>query len=287
MFSLIGNPPTGQGSTVRYGTLQSLPSGASVVTPPNLAIFWYDAELPSSVQWNTGVQMALPWSSSLDVSYVGVHGYNVMAQAVVGTTLAANTLDINAPDLGAAFLSQNQDPTVAASTIPGASALSTDFLRPYRGLGAIFTSWPRALDAVRFDSNVVQPQVPRRLAGGSELDLEPAHRREHELTVAPAARCRRHADRLVRPERRRQAAQEYRESAARHQGEFRVAVAWCHMDQRCQPGARARAERLAAFRCAHRRVDGAVRPHILVYHGRREREPHRLSQLPGAHACRW
>src|SRR5258706_7582848 len=131
-FSLIGNPPTGQGSTVRYGTLQTLPSGASVLTPPNLTIFWYDSKLPSSAQWNAGVQMALPWSSALDVSYVGSHGYNALAQAVVGTTLATGTLDINAPDLGAAYLSQNQDPTLAASSVQGASALSTDFLRPYR-----------------------------------------------------------------------------------------------------------------------------------------------------------
>jgi Carboxypeptidase regulatory-like domain/TonB-dependent Receptor Plug Domain len=167
VFSFIGNPPTGQGSTVRYGTLQSLPSGASVVTPPNLAIFWYDAKLPSSLQWNTGVQMALPWSSSLDVSYVGIHGYNVMAQAVVGTTLAANTLDLNAPDLGAAYLPQNQDPTLAASTIPGASALSTDFLRPYRGLGAIFTSWPRAW--TQYDS--IQTSFNRRFRTGWQAGI--------------------------------------------------------------------------------------------------------------------
>ena len=167
VFSFIGNPPTGQGSTVRYGTLQSLPSGDSVLTPPNLAIFIYDAELPSSLQWNAGVQMALPWSSSLDVSYVGNHGYNVMAQAVVGTTLAANTLDLNAPDLGAAYLPQNQDSTLAASTIPGATSLSTDFLRPYPGLGAIFTSWPRAW--TQFDS--IQTSFNRRFRSGWQAGI--------------------------------------------------------------------------------------------------------------------
>jgi Carboxypeptidase regulatory-like domain len=158
VFSLIGNPPTGQGSTVRYGTLQNLPSGASVLTPPNLTVYQYDSKLPSSLQWNSGVQMALPWSSSLDVSYVGIHGYNVVAQAVVGTVLAANTLDLNAPDLGAAYLSQNQDPTVAASTVPGATALSSDFLRSYRGLGAIFTSWGRFY--TQYDS--IQTSFSRR-----------------------------------------------------------------------------------------------------------------------------
>ncbi|HEV3214597.1 MAG TPA: carboxypeptidase-like regulatory domain-containing protein [Vicinamibacterales bacterium] len=162
VFSLIGNPPTGQGSTVRYGTLQTLPSGASVLTPSNLTIFWYDSKLPSSLQWNGGVQMALPWSSSLDVSYVGNHGYNALAQAVIGTTLATGTLDINAPDLGAAFLPSNQDPTVAPGAVPGASARSTDFLRPYRGLGAIFTSWGRFW--TQYDS--IQTSFNRRFRAG-------------------------------------------------------------------------------------------------------------------------
>jgi hypothetical protein len=45
--------------------------------------------------------MTLPWSSSLDVSYVGSHSYNIL-----GTNP-----DINAPDLGSAYLPQNQDPT--------------------------------------------------------------------------------------------------------------------------------------------------------------------------------
>ena len=167
VFSLIGNPPTGQGSTVRYGTLQTLPSGASVVTPPNLTIFWYDSKLPSSLQWNSGVQMALPWSSALDIEYVGNHGYNALAQAVVGTTLATGTLDLNAPDLGAATLPQNQDPTVAVSSVPGAAALSTDFLRPYRGLGAIFTSWGRFW--TQYDS--IQTSFNRRFRAGWQAGL--------------------------------------------------------------------------------------------------------------------
>jgi hypothetical protein len=71
--------------------------------------------------------MALPWSSALDVSYVGSHGCNLMNQF-------NQPIDLNAPDLGAALQPQNQDPTLAPSNT-GASALSTDLLRPYRGFG--------------------------------------------------------------------------------------------------------------------------------------------------------
>ena len=38
--------------------------------------FQYDAQVPSSWQWQGGVQVALPWSSAIDLSYVGNRGYN-------------------------------------------------------------------------------------------------------------------------------------------------------------------------------------------------------------------
>ena len=134
--------------------------------------------------WNVGVQMALPWSSSLDVSYVGTHGYNILAYGSSGLTTVESALDLNAPDLGAAYLPQNQDPTLAASAIPGATALRTDLLRPYRGIGTIYSSWPPILDAVRLDPDLLQPAVQPRLAGGTELDVEPAFDRQYELAAA-------------------------------------------------------------------------------------------------------
>ena len=51
--------------------------------------------------------MALPWAMALDVSYVGQHQYNIL-----------QNVDINRVDFGAAFLPQNQDPSLAASTTP-------------------------------------------------------------------------------------------------------------------------------------------------------------------------
>jgi hypothetical protein len=76
--------------------------------------------------------MALPWSSSLDVSYVGSHGYDLYNPFNQG-------IDINAPDIGAAYLPQNQDPTLGTSSTPGATALNTNLLRPYSGYGQILT----------------------------------------------------------------------------------------------------------------------------------------------------
>ena len=44
--------------------------GLTTQGPPFMVVFKYDSKLPSSYQWNGGVQFALPWSLSGDVSYV-------------------------------------------------------------------------------------------------------------------------------------------------------------------------------------------------------------------------
>ena len=40
----------------------------------------HEADIPSSTQWNAGVQMTLPWASTIDVSYVGQHGFNQLRE---------------------------------------------------------------------------------------------------------------------------------------------------------------------------------------------------------------
>jgi len=126
IYAQVTNPPAVQNVTVRYAQLQSLSSGIPTTGAPALNVYQYDAKIPSSWQWNGGVQMALPWSSSLDVAYTGQHSWNT-PQAV----------NINAVDFGAAFLPENQDPTLALSATPGASALASDQMRGFLGFGTI------------------------------------------------------------------------------------------------------------------------------------------------------
>ena len=70
--------------------------------------------------------------------------------------------DVNAPDLGVAYLSQNQDLTLAASAVPGATAVSTDLMRPYQGLGSISTTWGKNWNG--YDS--IQMSLNRRFRNG-------------------------------------------------------------------------------------------------------------------------
>jgi hypothetical protein len=118
-----GNPPTSRNITVRYGQLQNLGGrGLTTEGAPALAGLWvYDpGSLPTSVQWNAGMQRMLPWAVAVDVSYVGQHSFNEV-----------QTVNLNALDFGTAFLPSSQDPTLVPSATLG------DLLRPMRGYSTI------------------------------------------------------------------------------------------------------------------------------------------------------
>jgi hypothetical protein len=127
IYSQVQNPPTIRNVTVRYAQLQDLSRGLTTEGAPLLNVFEYDSKVPSSVQWNSGFQMALPWASAVDVEYVGQRSYNTL-----------QSVNINSIDFGAAFLPSNQDPTVATPT-PATSYAATnqDLVRAFRGFGSI------------------------------------------------------------------------------------------------------------------------------------------------------
>jgi hypothetical protein len=134
VFSIPGNPPISTSQDLRNGQLSTLGTGLASVGVPALITFQYNAAIPSSWQWQTGVQMALPWNAALDVAYVGNHGFNRLRAFQGGT---GGSVDLNAVDIGAAYLPQNQDPTLGTSTVPGASAYPANMLRAYRGLSNV------------------------------------------------------------------------------------------------------------------------------------------------------
>ena len=112
-YGFLGGPPFTETATVRFGQLQTLGAGGLTTNaPPTINAHQYDAPLPASVQGNVGVQMALPWKTTVDVWSSGQHSYDTI-----------ETLNINAIDIGAAFLPSTQDPTAAANPTPGAASL--------------------------------------------------------------------------------------------------------------------------------------------------------------------
>src|SRR6185503_5358129 len=125
VFTQVLNPPARRSVTLRFGQLQTLNNGLATEAPSSLSVYEYDSPLPSSTQWNAGVQIALPWSSVVDIEYAGQHAFNIV-----------EGINLNAVDFGTAYLPQYQDTTLAATT-PGATSLSTDLMRAFRGYSAI------------------------------------------------------------------------------------------------------------------------------------------------------
>jgi hypothetical protein len=162
IYGQISNPPTSTSTTLRYSTLQALSAGGlATAAPPQLQIFQYKAKIPSTTQWNLGVQMQLPGAVAADVSYVGNHGFNIL-QNLRGTQ---PVMDLNAADFGAAYLPENQDPTLTANAVPGATALHPDQLRPYRGYAAIFAFQP----IFHSTYHSIQTSLNRRMRNGLQF----------------------------------------------------------------------------------------------------------------------
>jgi hypothetical protein len=158
IYALVGNPPASEFSTVRYAHLQTLGTGGlATVGPPRMVQWQYQAEIPKSVQWNVGLQKTLPWSTTFDVSYVGQHSWDMLNEIHGG-----GGSPINAPDYGAAYLPQNQDPTRTASSVAGATALPEELLRPYRGYGPVLEQWTDFYQT----SDSIQASFNRRFRDG-------------------------------------------------------------------------------------------------------------------------
>ncbi len=147
----VNNPPTSSTITVQYSQLQTLGStGLTTQGAPTLNAFPRDIKLPTSVQWNSGVQTQLPWATSLDVSYVGQHSYHTF-----------NGVNVNAIDFGIAFLPQYQDPTVTPGTL-GSTILPTNSLRAIRGYGSITQQQNRGVRTY----HSIQASLNRRFRNG-------------------------------------------------------------------------------------------------------------------------
>ena len=127
VFDMGGNAPSVLNSHLQWGLLQNLSAAQGDPNAPlGLSPTAYDFNPPKVYSWNVGLQHKLASKLIFDIAWVGSSSKNLVRKE-----------QINEPALGATFLPQNQDPTLAPSSTPGANALPTDLLRPYQGYGAI------------------------------------------------------------------------------------------------------------------------------------------------------
>jgi hypothetical protein len=126
-------------------------TGQALLAPPSLVAIDRSGKIPTTYAYNLGFQYKLPFEAVMDLSYVGTSGQHLLQRR-----------SLNAPAYGAAYLAQNQDPTLAASSTPGAQAFTPDFLRPFQGFGQIQYIEPAASS----NYHSLQTSVNRRFSKG-------------------------------------------------------------------------------------------------------------------------
>ncbi len=158
VFSTPGNPPTATDQSLLTGQLATLGKGGLSPLPvPSMVTFQYNAQIPSELQWNVGIQKSLPFQLVADVSYVGNHGYNLL-----GAFQGGDLQNLNSVDFGTAYLPQYRDATLGKSSVPGASAYTSNLLRPFPGLGVISQNTTNFYDTY----HSLQFSVTRRFGQG-------------------------------------------------------------------------------------------------------------------------
>ncbi len=158
IFGQSVNPHSVQTITVTNNTFADLANNPLLLeSPSGLTIFQFASKIPTSTQWNFGMQMALPWASTIDVEYVGNYNFNQLL-----------SVNINSVPLDAAYLPQNQDPTkVFNPNTLGSAAYDTNFMRPYQG----YTGITRRTNYGNNTFHSLQTSWNRRFRNGLQFTL--------------------------------------------------------------------------------------------------------------------
>lgn len=145
---IIGQAPLVQNPIIYYGTMATLLNTQGAVFPPAVTTRDLNGNLPTTMNFSFSVQREIGGGIIADVGYVGSLGRHLWRQR-----------DLNWIPLGANFLPENRDPSVASGPLP------STFLRPYTGLAEI----PRIEYDATSNYHSLQVTVNRRLAKGFQM----------------------------------------------------------------------------------------------------------------------
>jgi hypothetical protein len=126
VFDLVRNPPLGIQPTLNYGYMKDINPSSALLSPPGFYAADPVGKVPASYSYTFAVQTKLPYSLVLDTAYVGELFRHLQ-----------DNRNLNYIPYGAAFQSQNQDPTLSSTAMLGSSALPANFLRSRRGIADI------------------------------------------------------------------------------------------------------------------------------------------------------
>src|SRR5207249_6335175 len=110
--NFLTNPPEVQLSQIFYGNLADLGSSGGTVFPLQITQIAKDGKVPTTYNFNAGIQRELPLQILLDVSYVGTQSRHLTEFA-----------PFNALPYGNAWLPENQDATLGTPKFDGTTTL--------------------------------------------------------------------------------------------------------------------------------------------------------------------
>ncbi|MGD0498182.1 MAG: carboxypeptidase regulatory-like domain-containing protein [Bryobacteraceae bacterium] len=153
-MTLLGNPPLTQQVTINYGMASQLTNTLNITRAPALNMWSTTPKLPTTYQFNLGIESKLPKQVLLSVAYVGMIANHLFED-----------VNLNTIPFGAAFLPQNQDPTLQKSSpnaLLGSNAVVSQLMEPYVGFGNI----TMRTFAGNSNYNSLQVSANRRFASG-------------------------------------------------------------------------------------------------------------------------
>jgi len=159
VFDWVRNPPESVQPTFTYGYAQDINPNNIILAPPTGYAADPNGKIPTTYNFQFGVQTRLPWGMMLDTAYVG--------------SLARHLQDnrnLNPIPFGAAYLPQNQDPTKVAANpnaLIGNNSYAADLMRPLRGWGQINLYESNSTS----NYNAFQLNLTRRFARGLSFGM--------------------------------------------------------------------------------------------------------------------
>ena len=258
--------------------LQTLTQGLNILPNPQLVTFQYEAKVPGQWQWQAGVQRALPWAMAIDLSYVGNHGFNRM-----GGLQGGNVINLNSIDLGTAYLAKYQDPTKAPSTVPGATALTTNLLRPYQGLANINQNTTEFWDTY----HSLQASLNRRFRNGFSFGANYTYWDFVQGQHRPADPLQHAADGTFSLRDDQAADEKLNETLDRRPHSLKANAVWDLPNVTSHgQGASARSSTTGDSRAFSPRAPASLRPELQLSEQRRQRELDRFARLRRPHRLR-
>jgi hypothetical protein len=160
--NFLTNPPDVQLSQIYYGNLADIGSSAGALFPLQITQLAKDGHVPTTYNFNAGLQRELPMKVLLDVSFVGTQSRHLIEFS-----------PFNALPFGSAWLPENQDPTRPVN-LDGSNALLPNLYRPYPGFaGGRVTVGQSAQAKYAFGGssnyNALQISANRRAGSGLQV----------------------------------------------------------------------------------------------------------------------